>query len=125
MLDTNVAIHLRDRDVEITRRVNALDDDLVISAVTRVELEAGVYRDPNSTQIRRARLDVVLATIRTVDFDDSCAVAYGKIVQVAGYSRRKLLDRMIAAQAVVHRATLVSLNADDFRDILGLSLLAW
>ena len=41
----------------------------------------------------------------------------------AGYSRRKLLDRMIAAQALVHRATLVTFNPDDFSDIPGLSLL--
>jgi tRNA(fMet)-specific endonuclease VapC len=32
---------------------------------------------------------------------------------------------MIAAQLLVHRATLVTLNADDFRDVPGLQLLAW
>ena len=32
-------------------------------------------------------------------------------------SRRKLLDRMIAAQALVHRATLVTFNPDDFSDV--------
>jgi predicted nucleic acid-binding protein len=32
---------------------------------------------------------------------------------------------MIAAQALVHRATLVSQNADGFADIPGLQLLAW
>ena len=41
------------------------------------------------------------------------------------YSRRKLLDRMIAAQALVHRATLVTFNPDDFSDIPGLSSLVW
>ena len=39
--------------------------------------------------------------------------------------RRKLLDRMIAAQALVHRATLVTRNAADFRDVPGLSILEW
>ena len=37
--------------------------------------------------------------------------AYGTIV--ASYSRRKLLDRMIAAQALVHRADLNQFNPDD------------
>ena len=75
--------------------------------------------------IRRARLDALLSAIPTLAFDDSAADAYGTIVAHAGYSRRKLLDRMIAAQAIVHRATLVTMNPDDFADIAGLVLLAW
>jgi predicted nucleic acid-binding protein len=125
VLDTNVAIHLRDGDGAITARVAALDGAVLMSVVTRVELEGGVYREPAQAAIRRARLDVVLAAIPTLAFDAAAADAYGHIVAHAGYSRRKLLDRMIAAQALVHRATLVTLNADDFSDVPGLRLLAW
>ena len=32
---------------------------------------------------------------------------------------------MIAAQALVHRATLVTANPADFRNVPGLELLAW
>jgi len=58
-------------------------------------------------------------------FDDLTAKTYGAIVASAGYSRRKLLGRMIAAQALVHRATLVTFNPDDFSDVPGLSSLVW
>ena len=58
-------------------------------------------------------------------FDDAAAEAYGAIVAHAGYSRRKLLDRVIAAQALVHRAILVTMNPNDFADIVGLELRAW
>ena len=58
-------------------------------------------------------------------FDDAAADAYRAIVEAAGYSRRKLLDRMIAAQALTHQATLVTLNPDDFTDVPGLRLLTW
>jgi len=125
VLDTNVAIHLRDGDPAVTDRVAALEGAVLISVITRVELEGGVYREPAQAAIRRARLDVMLAAIPTLDFDAAAADAYGAIVAHVGYSRRKLLDRMIAAQALVHRATVVTLNADDFGDVPGLQLLAW
>ena len=125
LLDTDVAIHLRDGDRAITDKVAALDDAVLMSIVTRVELEGGVYREPAHAQVRRARLDAILAAVPTIAFDDAAADAYGAIVASAGYSRRKLLDRMIAAQALVHRASLVTMNAGDYVDIPNLSLRAW
>ena len=125
VLDTDVAIHLRDGDPAITDKVEALDDAVLMSIVTRVELEGGVYRDPAHAAIRRARLDAMLAAIPAIAFDDAAADAYGGIVASAGYSRRKLLDRMIAAQALVHRATLITRNASDYADIPGLAVTAW
>lgn len=102
-----------------------MGDVVVMSIITRVELEGGVYRDPTQAPLRRARLDVMLSAIPALDFDASAAEAYGRIVAAAGYSRRKLLDRMIAAQAIVHRAALVTLNAADFADVPGLRVVAW
>ena len=67
----------------------------------------------------------MLATLPVLAFDETAADAYRQIVEAVGYSRRKLLDRMIAAQALVHRATLVTLNAGDLRDVPGLDLLPW
>lgn len=125
LIDTNVAIHLRDGDAEVMSRIASLDDAVIMSIVTRVELEGGVYRMPEFAAIRRARLDAMLAAIPTMAFDDAAANAYGTIVAQAGYSRRKLLDRMIAAQAIVHRATLVTMDGDDFADVQGLQLEVW
>jgi tRNA(fMet)-specific endonuclease VapC len=125
LLDTNVAIHLRDGDSVVARKVPELRGAVLLSIVTRVELEGGVYREPAQAPVRRARLDAILSAIPTLAFDDLAAGAYGTIVANAGYSRRKLLDRMIAAQALVHRATLVTFNPDDFADVPGLSVLAW
>lgn len=125
LLDTNVAIHLRDGDRTITDKVVALNDAVLMSIVTRAELEGGVYREPAHARLRRARLDAILEAIPTIAFDDEAAEAYGAIVAQAGYSRRKLLDRMIAAQAIVHRASLVTMNADDYADIPELSLVEW
>jgi predicted nucleic acid-binding protein len=125
ILDTSVAIHLRDGEPTVSAKVAALNDAILISVVTRVELEGGVYREPANAAIRRARLDEMLSAIPSLAFDDVVADAYGRIVASAGYSRRKLLDRMIAAHALVHRCTLVTLNPDDFSDVPGLQLLVW
>nr|WP_295110513.1 type II toxin-antitoxin system VapC family toxin [uncultured Caulobacter sp.] len=125
VLDTNVAIHLRDGDPAVTERVMALDDAVFLSIISRVELEGGVYREPAKAGIRRARLDAMLKALSVLDFDGEAADAYRTIVEAAGYSRRKVADRMIAAQALAHRATLVTFNAADFKDVPGLTLLAW
>jgi tRNA(fMet)-specific endonuclease VapC len=125
LLDTNVAIHLRDGDQSIIDKVTALQGAVLLSIVSRVELEGGVYRDPAQAYLRRPRLDAILDVLPVLAFDDAAADAYRTIVEAAGYSRRKLLDRMIAAQALVHRATLVTMNGADFQDVPGLSLLEW
>lgn len=125
LLDTSVAIHLRDGDPAMLTRVAALKEAVLLSIVTRVELEGGVYREPAFAAIRRARLDVMLQAIPVLDFDMPAAEAYGAIIAAIGYSQRKLLDRMIAAQALAHRAALATLNPDDFSDIPGLRVEIW
>jgi predicted nucleic acid-binding protein len=125
LLDTNVVIRLRDGDEQIEERVAALSTSVVLSVVTRIELEGGIHRDREDVLGRRLRLDGILQSMPVLAFGAADADAYRKIVEAAGYSRRKLLDRMIAAQALVHRATLITQNPADFQDIPGLDLLAW
>lgn len=125
LLDTNVLIGLRDGDPAVTAKVAALDGAILMSIISRMELVGGVYRDPALAALRRPRLDAILAALPVLAFDDAAADGYRRIVDSAGYSRRKLLDRMIAAQALVHRAALVTQNPADFQDVRGLDLLAW
>ena len=125
LLDTNVLIHVRDGDKTVLQKVAGLQGAVLMSIVSRVELEGGVYREPAYATLRRARLDAMLGAIPALAFDDQAAQIYGSIVAVVGYSRRKLLDRMIAAQALAHAAQVVTLNPDDFSDVPGLGLVAW
>ena len=97
----------------------------MISIITRIELENGVHRDPRLALLRRQRVDAILAALVTLPFGTGEADAYRAIVEVTGFSRRKIIDRMIAAQALVQRASLVTANADDFRDVPGLDVIAW
>lgn len=125
LLDTNVAIHLRDGDGRVDHLIDGLVPPLMISIITRVELEGDLGRPDAHGDVRLARLNALLDVTPVLPFGAGEADAYRRIITVCGYSRRKVLDRMIAAQAIVAGATLVTLNGPDFRDIPGLSLLEW
>lgn len=125
LLDTCIAIDLRDSRGDIVSRVTSLSMRPFISAITKVELEGGVYSNPAHTDRRRRALDVVLGSLEIIDFDSAMADIYGAIVAKHGFNRRKAIDRMIAATAMVHGLTLITSNGADFSDIDGLDLLVW
>lgn len=54
LLDTKIAILLRDGDPQITAAVARIGDGVFLSIVTQVELEGGVYRDPVQAAVRRS-----------------------------------------------------------------------
>lgn len=125
LLDTDVAIELRDGEIWIKAPVEQLSQPLYISAITRIELENGVERDRASASRRRAKLDQLLANVTTLDFGAAEIAEYRRILEAAGYSRRKTADRMTAATALAHGLALVTLNGRDFREVPGLALLEW
>ena len=124
LLDTSVAIYVRDNDV-FAARLEGLDARPLLSAVTRVELENGIYRDPAWAPVRRANLDAMLRHMASLDFGEAEIGAYRAIVAELGYSRRRVIDRMIAATAIANGLTLATLNPADVRDVPGLALEAW
>jgi len=125
LLDTSVAIHLRDETAGIGDHIANLTTQAFLSAISRVELESGVASVPELASLRRAKLDLLLANLNIVEFTDDMAETYGQIVVQSGYSRRKIIDRMIAATALVADLTLITTNGQDFVDIDGLKLEIW
>lgn len=125
LLDTSVAISLRDGDEAILERIQDLPSMPMISVITRVELEGGVHRFPRLAPLLRPRLDLLLAQVTQLPFEEEQATAYGRIVEMTGYSRARVIDRMIAAQAIVASARLATTNVRDFRDIPGLLVEDW
>jgi tRNA(fMet)-specific endonuclease VapC len=125
LLDTSVAICLRDGDPRIIDRFEQLDVRPFLSVISRVELEGGVYAKSAFTQQRRRALDVLLEILPVLDFDLEMGAVYGQIVAGQGFSRRKIIDRMIAATALVHDLTVITLNSADFIDVPGLRIDDW
>ena len=125
LVDTSVAILLRDAKTEADSRLRELSAIPALSVVSQVELEGGVMVNPALAAARRAALDLLLATLPVLPFDGECLAAYRRIVETAGFSPRKIIDRMIAATALAHGLTLITLNGRDFSDIPGLGLEIW
>jgi predicted nucleic acid-binding protein len=125
LFDTSVAIQLRDGDRAFRSLLETVDETPSISAITRVELEGGVYANPALAEKRRKAIDALLREFIVLDLTDEMAGIYGTIVERVGFSRRKITDRMIAATALAQSLTLVTLNGRDFRDVPGLELVEW
>lgn len=125
LIDTNIAILLRDREPATSTRIGTVTGDAFISVVTHVELEGGVFRKPDLAAERRVSLDLLLQSLTVLAFEDECLKAYRGIVETSGFVRQRILDRMIAATALVHGLPLITCNGNDFRDVPGLELQVW
>jgi tRNA(fMet)-specific endonuclease VapC len=125
VLDTSIVIELCDYNSSILEQIADLSGSIEISIITHVELLSGLHADSVERSIRAPRLAAILQELTILAFDADCVAVYENIVAATIFSRRKILDRMIAAQALAADATLVTMNVDDFRDIPNLKLLCW
>jgi predicted nucleic acid-binding protein len=123
LIDTNVAIDLLNHPERAGPRLVSLGE-VVLSVVSAVELFGGLESDFQS-DLREPRVRVLLRDIRVVPFDLEMAETYCDIVRQHGFSRRLILDRMIAATALVLRTTLLTANTKDFASVRGLAMEAW
>ncbi len=125
IIDTNIAIGFRDGDLNIIEALAMFGEQPKLSFVTRIELESGANRDAGLGAMRRALLDSMLKKFEVLTLGEADVLAYGRIVAARGFDRRRILDRLIAAQCLTRRAALVTANAADFADIADLTLHRW
>jgi predicted nucleic acid-binding protein len=84
IVDTNIAIFLRDDHPEILARVAQLPRAPMLSVVSRVELEGGIYREPKQAPLLKNRLAALLQIMEQLPFTSAEAEAYGRIVAQCG-----------------------------------------
>jgi tRNA(fMet)-specific endonuclease VapC len=125
LIDTNIAIHARDGTERVLEKLAEHEGAVLLSALSLAELERGIYKTPEFAALRRARLDILVASIPILPFDAAAAARYGQIIAQRGWVKGRDYDRMIAAHALVTGSVLVTDNEADFRDIQGLTVVNW
>ena len=116
---------MRDGVEDVLDRFAQLETLPYVSVITVVELYGGVAHDRDPTGPRGRALRRIIDNSDLLGFGLREAQAYGEIVAELGFARGLIIDRMIAAQALVAGAALVTLNARDFRTIAGLQYEDW
>jgi len=122
LLDTNVVIAAALGLPGVLDRLSALEiGDVAISAISLAEALAGAENDGRIAE----NIALLAETLDVLPFDQAAAEAYGALLRRVEPKRRRMLDRMIAAQALGLGLTLVAANSEDFDDIPGLTVEKW
>jgi tRNA(fMet)-specific endonuclease VapC len=120
MLDTNICIYLMNEQPAsvVTKFAQCRQGEVVISAITWAELTCSL-----DTHNGESQFEELLSAIEVVAFDSKAAGMLGKLSQQFP-NRKSSFDRMIAAHALVLKATLITNNEIDFR-AYGLTVENW
>ena len=119
LLDTSVVIDfLRRSDKKATLLYRLAHENCCVSLITHIELFAGKSVWEHSKA--RVELESLFSDISVIPLDTTISETAGSIK--AKHHGINLLDCIIAATAIHHGFTLVTLNTKDFSQIEGLTL---
>jgi tRNA(fMet)-specific endonuclease VapC len=125
LLDTNVLIDLVQADEDFRTAQSRFGDAGYLSVISRVELHAGALIDGRTDPDMARRIAEIVDSLMELPFTSGEAEAYGRVIGVLGFSRRMIIDRMIAVTALTNGLILVTANARDFCNIPGLTIEDW
>lgn len=127
LLDTNICISiLNGGDKSVAKRFRDEKDDLVLCSVVKAELLFGARASGRVAENLRS-LTRLFELFPSLPFDDDAAMRYGELRSAL---RREGIpigpnDMLIAAIALVHRATVVTRNVKEFERVPELAVVRW
>jgi tRNA(fMet)-specific endonuclease VapC len=126
LLDTNIVIAFFNGNKTVLRKIRDRIDRIALSVLVIAELDYGAKASQRAKD-NIEKLYRFLDIVKVVPFDLECAKAFGSIkskLRVIGKPTGEV-DALIAAAAIVHKATLVTANKKHFENIEGLKLDVW
>jgi tRNA(fMet)-specific endonuclease VapC len=135
VLDTDMLTHLFEGHPRVVERYEQETDEMAMTIISRIEILQGRFaallKAANGQELRRAqhRLDRTaerLAEIpKVIPIDDSAADEFDRLRQNKKLRKIGRPDLLIAAIALATRATVVTRNLKDFRQVPGLQIENW
>jgi tRNA(fMet)-specific endonuclease VapC len=123
LLDATVVFAAASGEQATLARLAVLEAaNVATSAIVWSELMAAA---PGKDRRLAENLRLIGETLDLLPFDRVSADAYGALMRELEPKRRRVLDRMVAAQALALGRTLVTLNIADYVDIRGLTIEDW
>jgi len=134
ILDTDIFTLLTKPHPHVAERRRLCEDTVALTIVTRIEALEGRFafvkkaRDGDQLLIAQERLDSTegnLAPFPLLAFDAASAAELDRLLQNKKLKKIGRPDLLIAAIALARRATLVTRNVRDFRQVPGLRVENW
>ena len=127
LLDTNICIHVINAKppAVLERFRQHRMGEIGLCSVVAAELAYGVAKSCSARN--RQALEMFLATLIILPFDDAALWAYGDLRAELERKGTPIgaLDTMIAAHALSQQSTLVTNNTREFARVPGLALENW
>ncbi|MFZ5994969.1 MAG: type II toxin-antitoxin system VapC family toxin [Thermodesulfobacteriota bacterium] len=126
LLDTNIVIAFFNGNKSVLRKIAAGIDRIALSVLVLAELDYGAKVSQKAKE-NLEKLYRFLDVVQVVPFDLECAKTFGTIkskLRTLGKPTGEV-DALIAATAMVHKATLVTANKKHFENIGGLKIENW
>jgi tRNA(fMet)-specific endonuclease VapC len=134
-LDTDTLTLAHAGHARITDQFRRVDpNEVAITVITRIEILQGrfaaVLKASHGEQLVRAqellqRSEQRLQVLEVIPVDVAAAAEFDRLRQNKKLKKVGRGDLLIASIALAHRATLVSRNVKDFRQIPGLQVENW
>lgn len=134
LLDTDTLTLHQAGHLKVTERIRSASEVPRITLVTQIEALRGrqdaVLKAENGDKLLRAQQGLIrtvahLALFEIVPFDEAAATEFDRLRQTKGLKKIGRGDLLIASIALANKATLVTRNLKDFRQVVGLQVENW